>query len=168
MKSSFPLFLMILFYSTNIFPRADNDTTGADEALTLSRLKLSGGYFAGGYSEIGMDSHFLNLNYRATEISRYKNSFDAGLSFEAGINFIKGIFPFYVKAGPETKIANNLILGANAGLLGIFIYPGPFYGFNTFYLIEISKNIFFELEGDFISPFRMRGRRYFTSIWGFL
>jgi hypothetical protein len=145
--------IIILFYSTNITPQVISDSLNVKEYRTLSRLKLSGGYFVGKYSEVGKDSPFLNLQFRATQLNKYSKDFDAGLSFEAGINLIKGLFPVYAKAGPEAKIIGNLIIGANVGFIGIFIYPIPFYGFNSFYLFNIYNNIYLELESGFHSSF---------------
>jgi hypothetical protein len=153
MKRLFSLLIFIIFYSINITPQVILDAENAEESKTLSRLKLSGGYFMGEYSEIGRNSPFINLNYRATELKKYVKGFEAGLSFEAGVNVIKGVFPVYAKAGPEAKITGNLILGLNAGFTGIFIYPIPFYGLNSFYLFNISDNIYLELESGFHSSF---------------
>jgi hypothetical protein len=143
----YSLLLIVLIYSSNI------NSQSFEESKTLSRLKLSGGYFVGEYSEVGEDSPFLNFNYRGTQINKHNKNFEVGLSFEAGINFIKGLFPVYVKAGPEARIIDNLIVGANGGFIGMFIYPISFYGFNSFYLFEISNNIYLELESGFHSPF---------------
>jgi len=153
MNRFYYLIIIIFIVTTNIFSQIDLDSQNVETNKTLSRLKLSGGYFIGKYSEVGEDFPFLNFNFRATQLNKISNQFDVGLALEAGVNFTGGLFPLYAKAGPEIKVIDNIIVGANLGYLGIFIYPIPFYGLNAFYLFEISKNIFIELESGFHSSF---------------
>lgn len=137
----------IFFCSSNIFSQNDSDSGIIGGSKTLSRLKLSGGYFIGKYSEAREDSPFLNFNYHAAELNKPHEQFDFGFAAEAGVYINNGFFPFYLKAGPEIVIIKNLIAGINIGYLGIFVYPVPSYGLNSFYLLELSDSIYLEFEG---------------------
>jgi hypothetical protein len=148
------IFLIPIFFCTsNILSQGDSDSGITGESKTLSRLKLSGGYFIGRNSEAGEDSPFLNFNYYAAELNKSNDQFDFGFAAEAGVYMGSGFFPFYLKAGPEIVIIKNLIAGINIGYLGIFVYPVPFYGLNSFYLLELSDSIYLEFESGFHSTF---------------
>jgi hypothetical protein len=137
--------------------------TASDSSETFSRLKLSIGYFGGKYVAVGKNTFFMNLNYRASTLLKYKDNPQFGFAFEAGVNVIKGVFPFYAKVGPELAVVNNLILAGNVGYLGIFIYPAaPFYGVNGFYLIPLSKTTNLEIEGGFHSSFGVEPLYYLS------
>lgn len=75
MKRLFSIFVIILFYSTNILPQVILDSLNEEKSKTLSRLKLSGGYNIGKYLEAGENSPFLNFNYRATQLNKYSKDF---------------------------------------------------------------------------------------------
>ncbi len=119
------------------------------ETKTLSRLKLAPGYASGSFYEEGENTSFLDFGYRATELKKDYPGFEFGLSFDAGIIiYTNGFFPFYVKGGPEVKISRNLIVGANFSYTSIFgIYrPISYYGFDGSWLLNVSRNIYLELE----------------------
>jgi len=100
----------------------------------------------GNYSLVKKDMPFMNFNYRATYLDNNAETFDLAFAIEGGVNIVHEYFPIYVKTGPEIKLAENFYAAGSLGILGIFLTPVPFYGFNGFYLIEISKNIYLELE----------------------
>ncbi len=157
----------VFFFSSNIFSLETSDSVTASESKTLSRLKLSGGYFIGKYSEAWEDSPFLNFNYHAAELNKTHDQFDFGFAAEAGVYINNGFFPFYLKAGPEIVIIKNLIAGINIGYLGIFVYPVPYYGLNSFYLLELSNSIYMEFESGFHSSFTEKNTPVFYFNAGF-
>jgi hypothetical protein len=162
------IFLIPFFFCTsNIFSQRDPDSGITGQSKTLSRLKLSGGYFIGKYSEAGEDSPFLNFNYHAAELNKSHDQFDFGFAAEAGVYITNGFFPFYLKAGPEIVIIKNLIAGINIGYLGIFVYPVLYYGFNSFYLLELSNSIYLEFESGFHSSFTEKNTPVFYFNAGF-
>ncbi len=142
----FILLLLFSLYSANICPQ---NIDGVKSFKTLSRLKLSGGYFLGEKSIIGGNSWFANFNYRASLLNKYGENFEIAPAVEGGINISNWFFPLYIKAGPEVKIIKNIMAGAAIGYVGILVYPTPFYGFNAFILNNLSENIYLELEGGF-------------------
>jgi len=142
------IFIIVLVCPLNTLPQ-----TNVDSSETLSRLKLSVGYFGGKYSEVGENRPFFNLNFRATQLLKYENPIQFSFAFEAGVNLVSSLFPLYAKTGPELEIIKNFILAGNVGCMGILIYPVPFYGVNGFYLIQLSKNFNLEIEGGFHSSF---------------
>jgi hypothetical protein len=76
----------------------------------------------------------------------------------------------YAKFGPEIRLSKNIFLGGSLGLVLVSyetsFFPFPFAGLNSFYLIELNKNLFIELEGGFhttFSPGRLPYLVYFTA-----
>ena len=108
------LYLIIIFslLSSNIFSQTIDERKSSK---TLSRLKLSGGYFLGEKSVISGNSWFVNFNYRATLINKNDRGIEITPAVEGGINIANRYFPLYIKAGPEVKIFKNVIVGATFG-----------------------------------------------------
>lgn len=147
--NKFIFLIPIFFCISNTFSQDVSYSGKTGRSKTLSRLKLSCGYIIGKNSEAAEDSPFLNFDYRATELNSLPDQFDFGFAAEAGVNFLNGFFPFYLKAGPEIVLVKNIIASINIGYSGIFVYPVPFYGLNSFYLLALSNSIYLEFESGF-------------------
>lgn len=141
--------LFISVFTLSVFPQADSSSQSMDDSKSLSRVKLSVGYFLGKYSAVGENFPFINFNYHATILGKHSMRFDSGLFCEAGINYFEGLFPPYIKAGPQLKLYKNFIAGLSAGFVGILVYPIPFYGMNFYHLFELYGNSYVELETGF-------------------
>lgn len=160
------ILIFLSFTSLNVFPQIGLDSQSVDKSKTLSRLKLSTGYFGGKYIDLGENTFFLNFNYRASQLLTYEDNPQFGFAFEAGTNYFSGGFPLYAKAGPELEVVKNFILAANVGYNGILLSPFPFYGINIFYLIDISRNLNIEFESGFHSSFTIETDPLFYISFG--
>ena len=78
------------------------------------------------------------------------------------------ILPFYLKLGPEMKIADGLFFDISVGgvLFVPYFYPYPMVGINANYRVGLSGNIFLEIEsGTHIIPLANSYPTYLPYFW---
>ena len=171
LKYLFPIFLLILIIS-NIGASQTSGIQVDDKSILLSRYRLSFGYvdLLSEDDNYEFRHFFFNLSFRSSAFEVDSSSAKVGFAFEPGVNgliiaekvdnnklFFDLYFVPYAKFGPEIRLGKNIFLGGSLGLVLVAyessFFPLPFAGLNGFYLIELNKNLFIELESGFHTTF---------------